>query len=451
LHIDDAVVFPNLRQAMWDWVREAIAALSVGPEPEVARDLRRWQRDDDGTFRHAERKVSRWNRTAVAEAIQLPSWRIVLETFQRDPRLRGQVDTLVGTARGATRFEIVTAGHLVLPRPEEVADLQGAFLRRYKKLDAFLAAEQFEFAEVWLLPGFSSSEIPIRLEPHLELDRMSDDELAAALDTQLMPWGFGISAPLLFPEESQQACMRYRFRLPKVLGDRDLNDADFQQREQNLTEIRETLQQALALLFQDPVAIAGRMSLDVNPMFGRRVALQPLALTRSQRTRRLELDTSMVAELIKAWDQLRRPGQHKSIGLALRRLSYQAGRERIEDELVDILVAAEALYLSDVGHEELGFRLALRAAALSDPSKLGMTRREVFDTTKNAYKVRSKIVHGDVPRAADLNVKGAPVALTDFVQVIENIVRQALREAVEHDADPTLTWPPDWDALTLPS
>ena len=64
---------------------------------------------------------------------------------------------------------------------------------------------------------------------------------------------------------------------------------------------------------------------------------------------------------------------------------------------------------------------------------------------------RSKIVHGDAPKAADLKMKGTQAALTDFVQAIENIVRQALREAVERDADPTSTWPPDWDALTVPS
>jgi hypothetical protein len=340
---------------------------------------------------------------------------------------------------------------VVLPWPNEAADLKETFARRYKRLDAFLAAEEFEFVEVWPLPGISSSEFPITLESDLEIDWMSDDELAAALDTELIPRRFGYAKlPVLTPQESKQVCMRYHIRLPKVVGDNELADTDFEQREQRLTEIQETLEQTLALIFADPVAIAGRMGLQVDPLLGRGVTYRPLALTQSQRFRQLELGASTAAELIKAWGQLRRSGQHKAIGLASRRLSYQAGRERIEDELVDILVAAEALYLSDVGHEELGFRLALRAAAFSNPSGLDMTRRDVFDTMKNAYKVRSKIVHGDVPKTADLKVRGTQVSLMDFVQAIEDIVRQALRKAIDRDADPTSSWPPDWDALTLP-
>jgi hypothetical protein len=451
-HFDDIVVFPHLRQAMRTWVREAVVALSSGSEPEVTQDLRRWQRDTDGEFRDAEREVRLWSRTAVAETQQLPSWRVVLDAFQQDDRLRAQVDTLVGTWNSRRRFEIAAAGRVVLPRPDEAADLEGAFVRRYKELDAFLAAEEFESVEVWPLPGISSSELPITLEPDLELDWMSDSELAAALDTELIPRTFGYAKlPVLTPAESKQACMRYHIRSPKVVGDQELPDTELQQREQSLTEIQETLGQTLALLFPDPVAIAGRMSLQVDPMLRGGVGYRPLVLTQSERFRRLELNASMAADLFKTWGQMRGAGQHKAIALASRRLSYQASRERIEDELVDILVAAEALYLSDVGHEELGFRLALRAAALSDPSKLGMTRRDVFDTMKNAYKVRSKIVHGDVPKMADLKVKGVQVSLTDFVQAIEDIVRQALRAAVDRNANPTSTWPPNWDALTLPS
>jgi hypothetical protein len=141
----------------------------------------------------------------------------------------------------------------------------------------------------------------------------------------------------------------------------------------------------------------------------------------------MHLDQQASAELLETWRQLRQPGllqRQKALALALRRLSYQAHRQRVEDEMVDIMVAAEALYLSDLGPEELGFRLALRASALSDPQKLGMTRRNVFDLMKSAYGVRSKIVHGDEPKQKDLKVKGAQVPLTEFVQATEEVVTE---------------------------
>jgi Apea-like HEPN len=119
--------------------------------------------------------------------------------------------------------------------------------------------------------------------------------------------------------------------------------------------------------------------------------------------------------------------------------------------MVDIMVAAEALYLSGSETQELGFRLALRASALSNPDELGMTRRDLFDLMKVAYIVRSKIVHGDVPKPKDLKVKGASVSLPEFVQATEGVVRQGLRRALSQATDSRAKWPPDWDAMTLPT
>jgi Apea-like HEPN len=224
--------------------------------------------------------------------------------------------------------------------------------------------------------------------------------------------------------------------------------------EERLNGMRDRVEQVLALLFADPVAISGRASFPAawTPHSGT-VVFQQVPLTQAQRFRRMHLDDRATTEIVKTWRQFRQPGlmqTHKAVALALRRLGYQAYRERVEDELVDILIAAEALYLADVGFEELGFRLALRAAALCDPRKLGMTRRNVFDLMKSAYGVRSKVVHGDVPKPKDLKVKGAQVSLADFVQATEGVVRQGLREALNRATDPGSTWPPDWDALTLP-
>jgi hypothetical protein len=179
------------------------------------------------------------------------------------------------------------------------------------------------------------------------------------------------------------------------------------------------------------------------------VSFQEVPLTPVQRSRRMHLDRHASAQLVETWRLLRQPGllqRQKALALALRRLGYQAHRQRVEDEMVDIMVAAEALYLSDLGPDELGFRLALRASALSDPQELGMTRRNVFDLMKSAYGVRSKIVHGDEPKPKDLKVKGAQVPLAEFVQATEEVVRQGLREALNRAAG----WPPDWDGMTLP-
>jgi Apea-like HEPN len=447
--------FEKLEEAMRAWVREAIARLSSGSEPDVSPGLRRWQRDSDGIFRVRERPTRVWRHTEVQALQELPSWHAVEEALQEDDRLRAHLNQLVGTVQGGVRFDAETAGHLVLPLPDEVGDLEGAFARRYGELDRFLAAEEIESVVVWPLPGLTSSEFPIALEQDLELDLMSDDELAAVLNTDVLRLARP-GLPLLFPEQSQQACLRYRYRLPKLVGqfDQTQTSAQLEALEEWLNATQETLDQVLALSFADPVAISGRASLHTEwTLLSGSVTFQQAPITLTQRFRKLHIDEQASGELVETWRQLRQPGllqKQKALALGLRRLSYQAHRQRVEDEMVDIMVAAEALYLSDLGPEELGFRLALRASALCDPEKLGMTRRNVFDLMKSAYAVRSKIVHGDVPRPRDLKVKGAPVPLADFVQATEEVVRQGLREGLNRATTPRVKWPPDWDAMTLP-
>jgi hypothetical protein len=448
--------FDHLEGAMREWVHEAVARLSSGPEPDTTHDLRRWQRDSDGIFRERERLVRVWRHGGIPTLQQLPTWPSVQQALKEDDRLRPHLGQLVGTALGGSRrFDAETAGLLVLPLPDEVSNLEAAFARRYERLDRFLAAQEIEHVAVWPLPGLMSSEFPITLEQDVELDIMSDEELTAVLNTEVLRLVFP-GLQLLPPKQDQQACLRHRYRLPKVIGDYDHQLAAEQglALEERLNGIRDTLEQVLALLFANPVAIAGRVSLAAEwTLLSGGVSFQEVPLTRTQRFREMHLDEQASTELAQIWRELRQPDflrKNKALALALRRLGYQAHRERVEDELVDILIAAEALYLSDVAYEELNFRLALRAAALCDPQTLGMTRRNVFDLMKSGYRVRSKIVHGGVPRAEDLTVKGAQVSLTDFVQATEEVIRQGLREALNRASAPKGKWPPDWDEMTLP-
>jgi hypothetical protein len=69
------VHFDKLERALREWVFEAVARLSSGPEPDTSYDLRRWQRDTDGIFRERERLVAVWRHTERKALQGLPSWR----------------------------------------------------------------------------------------------------------------------------------------------------------------------------------------------------------------------------------------------------------------------------------------------------------------------------------------------------------------------------------------
>ena len=75
---------------------------------------------------------------------------------------------------------------------------------------------------------------------------------------------------------------------------------------------------------------------------------------------------------------------------ALSRFDDACSRSRMEDQIVDCFTALESCLVPD-GQTEIGFRLALRAAALLVGFRKPAHTRELM---KIGYDVRSKIVHG---------------------------------------------------------
>jgi hypothetical protein len=105
----------------------------------------------------------------------------------------------------------------------------------------------------------------------------------------------------------------------------------------------------------------------------------------------------------------------------------------MEDRLIDVFVAAEALYLTDIGDTKdrsgMRYRLALRAALWLDGDPPGWSQRQVFRQMKVGYDVRSAIVHGGSPDPRDLRVKGQRAPLDEVVEACETIVKGGLRRA----------------------
>jgi len=108
-------------------------------------------------------------------------------------------------------------------------------------------------------------------------------------------------------------------------------------------------------------------------------------------------------------------------------------RARAEDQILDLMIAAEALFLPEESGE-LSYRLALRGAHFLG-TELG-SRTAVYQFLRNAYAVRSKIAHGSPPDAGKLQTVGGerckgPHA---FAQELARVLRAALRKAVSSGA-----------------
>jgi hypothetical protein len=122
---------------------------------------------------------------------------------------------------------------------------------------------------------------------------------------------------------------------------------------------------------------------------------------------------------------------------SLRWFGQSRERSREEDRAVDLITAAEALFLADADGE-LKYRLALRAARYTATGET--PRMDVFRHMKTAYDIRSSIVHGASPRVQK-SLKGERLA--DFSARTEEVLRRAILRAL---GDRQL---PDWDRLVL--
>jgi len=82
-----------------------------------------------------------------------------------------------------------------------------------------------------------------------------------------------------------------------------------------------------------------------------------------------------------------------SLRIALRRFEYVYGRPLLEDQLIDIWIALEALFLDRGEKTETTDKISRRVGRLlgNDPTERAAIRRR----TKDLYNDRSRLVHGD--------------------------------------------------------
>src|ERR1039457_2098954 len=251
--------FSALQEAMYAWMVDAAASLMTDHDARYeGLGLHGWDRDADGIFRNIARPIDGWDFRYLRRLQHLASWLTVEKVFQEDSRLSLQVDTLVGTIQGGSRVEAFGLAAHVIPRPGELDRAGEVFEQRYLELEAYLVADELEFKTIWPVPGLIVDCMPIALEPYIVLDPMSDSELVTALRAETVRPLF--PNDMLFRAESaNRSCVRYRYRLPKLIGSRG-DDASlrFQELEQRLQDIRATIEESLALVLPEPVMTAGR-------------------------------------------------------------------------------------------------------------------------------------------------------------------------------------------------
>ena len=161
---------------------------------------------------------------------------------------------------------------------------------------------------------------------------------------------------------------------------------------------------------------------------------------------KIELSKDEVPQFLDLWCLLEEGAGHFSFSIHRYNLAFDRGL--LVDRIVDLVIAAEALFLADLDvHDcgELRFRFALRAAKFIEHPIY--SERDIFRVMRRAYDARSAIVHGGSPKDTRLPDNQA-ASLPTFIDAIEDLVRLGLRKALSMKEDgKKLRQAEYWDTL----
>lgn len=323
-----------------------------------------------------------------------------------------------------------------------------SFQDQWSKIDSLLQATSIEIVTIAPIPGLFGN-FPIQLAPGLELDSFTSDEVTRCVNMSLLH-SFVQGQELIRAE--QAVGVRYKLSDPKVAGDSQAevprgwfgHRATFE----SFLIVDDVL--AMLRLFQSGTAeCTGSLS------FFDRWLLQGSTHTHHRKSRPHLFASYRIAsdatDTLKQLWQLLTSGvleNHSFIEVALRRFSMAWERSLIEDRMIDLMIAAEALFLSGPGSRkdrgEMRFRLALRAACFVETA--GMSRRETFGLMRDAYDVRSSVVHGGHMEEVNI-IKKRSVSADVFTTAVGDVVRRAILKAI---ATPEIGQDNFWDDLIFP-
>ena len=141
------------------------------------------------------------------------------------------------------------------------------------------------------------------------------------------------------------------------------------------------------------------------------------------------------------------PKVRKKLEIAIDRwIRSKASRDR-EDQIIDLVIALEALYLPDAG--ESTFKLAVRASWYLGKGK--EDRGKLLADFKALYKCRSAVVHGgELKEKENVTIQGQTVSMFDFITQCQNRCRESIQKIMKQCSKEGKFPENDyWDSLTL--
>jgi hypothetical protein len=432
-----------------DFIREAVRRLSEAlndaghqSAPTFEDDIR-FERGDDGHFRERKKHIRvLWPTLSPEWLHSLPDYEQCADGLRSDEVVGPHLDCLVGTSRSARRLEaeniLTSLIYAMLDDEGGLTFTSEKFHSKWQELVGFCGADRIISKSIAPLPHLVVPAFPLRLNDELVLDRLTDDEVTRCYQV-------GVIRPtsMRFPliEGTTAVGIRRETFPPKVLRRGD-EPPEFPEAEEEggfgrRPYFRDDLVtgdvlSALRLFKRTQVRTAGLASWTDAPWLAGTTEYRVLGQWPYGGS--FELLEGEASQFLELWRLLEGGGAAR-FRFSIHRFNLAFERGLLDDRIVDLVIAAESLLLSDLGRMDRGehrFRVALRAAKFIEHPSYG--ERDVFRVMRRAYDVRSAIVHGGSPENTHLP-DNQSADLRTFIDAVEDVVRLGLRKALSMKQD----------------
>jgi hypothetical protein len=407
------------------------------------------------------------NNSYIKQNVNRPLWAIMLhkaedefkesqeyinfaEAMKSDKRISRHLDNLVGTNYGSLRMEV--RNFAIRPAYEFLTDesiqpfTKEKFDKFYSEMEKSLISDEIEFENLTPLCGFRMEATELVLNENTSIVKLSDIEVQEFFKLGIK---LGISAGggYEFIHGIHEYAIRTRYKLHKKIGE-EKKDAGTDDDYYLNNDIEQSVVDALRIFKKGkiyPITTIKRgkgfFTTGTSYSFERHV--------KHFMENKYLLEKDEIADFQSFWKnkhEAKIPANNY-LSVAIRRFSQANERGSVEDELIDLMISAEALFLSSGGSfsGELKYRLSHRAAMYieNDVKK----QKYIFKFMQKAYDVRSSIVHGSEPKLPKKADDTQYESMKEFCEDVEQYLRVSIKKAIENTNQ---TKEIDWNEIIFP-
>lgn len=437
-------LFDALREFTHDGLQMLAARRSDAPNIQKQK----WVPQDDHVLKRRSVAEVQWHSLVdklKPDLQRLPSYQTSINLLEKDPVIGPKLNTEIRYAAFGARLTApdLLRRMLIVNVKQGTVFSEKHFRIIYNTLENlfFETSTGVEF----LVPVrfFDMERECIELEAGLMIERLNDDELDVVGGS--FPDQFSSGHRVWYPRFG----VKFRTEFKIMSGDSLRGGAGMDPcYEHAIAKLDQVL--VCLRLYKSGDVVRGPISIrNLNPLMGSVMNTAPIQGPYRASGKTYKLDIAESRRIQEFWKAMisKKTRSKEYLAVAARRFSLAADRHIPEDRIIDLMISAEALFLNDAGDPggrgELTYRLSQRAAYFLTEDRVERQKIQVF--FKQAYSMRSKIIHGGHPQPS----KQFPDTRS-FADHLEGLLREALGKAMKmaaaNQSSKTLV---EWNELVL--